>query len=105
MKRPSQNLLENFKTNLKEGTNLKEDDIEYDETDFYGGGANEKVGGDYNEFIEELQNFRNTMNKYHGECSTMLAQQIIEDTIMSFDNIIQRYEQQKDIEIQGAMNK
>lgn len=99
MKRPSQNLLENFKTNLKE------DDIEYDETDFYGGGVNEKVGGNYDDFIYELQNFRASMNIWYNECSTHLAQQIIEDTIMSFDNIIQRYEQQKDIEIQGAMNK
>ena len=44
------------------------------------------------------------MNKYHEECSTMLAQQIVEETIMEFDNIIRMYEHQKDIEIEGAMN-
>ena len=88
---------------IKESEELKEDE-DYDETDFYGGGVNEKVGGDYDEFIEELQNFRNTMNN-HGECSTMLAQQIVEETIMEFDNIIRMYEQQKDIEIEGAMNE
>lgn len=86
-------LFESFKANLKE------------DKEFYGGGVNEKVGGDYDDFIYELQNFRASMNIWYNECSTHLAQQIIEDTIMSFDDIIKRYEQQKDIEIIGAMDK
>lgn len=108
MKRETQNLFESFQANLKDNQkSLKEScgAKKLKEEDFYGGGANEKVGGDYNEFIEELQNFRTTMNNYYDTCSTKLAQQIVEDTIMSFDSIVARYEQQKDIEIQGAMNE
>ena len=98
MKKETQNLFENFQSNLKESKNLKEDN-------FYGSEANEKVGGNYDDFIYELSNFRASMNIWYDKCSTRLAQQIIEDTIMSFDNIIARYEQQKDIEIQGSMNE
>lgn len=86
--------------------NLNTSQIKYiNEEEFYGGGANEKVGGDYDDFIYELSNFRATMNNWYDQCSTGLARQIVEETIMSFDNLLTRYEQQKDIEIHGAMNE
>lgn len=67
--------------------------------------ADEKVGGDYNEFIEELQNFRQLMVDQVDVQSTKLASEIIMDTIEEYDDIIRNYERQKDIEIEGAMNE
>lgn len=63
-----------------------------------------KVGGNYDEFISELQEIRQTLNNKYDECTTHLAQQIIEETIMSFDNLIKEYEIKKDIEITSAMD-
>lgn len=65
--------------------------------------ADEKVGGDYNDFIDELMNARQTMVDLTSEMSTHLAEQIMMDTVQKFDEIIFKYEQEKDIEISGAM--
>lgn len=63
------------------------------------------IGGDYDDLIDDLQNFRRAMNEKHGECGNKLAQQIIEDTIAAFDDLLKRYEMEKDIEIIGAMDE
>lgn len=63
------------------------------------------VGGNYDEFISELQEFRTQMVDAVEEQTTKLASQVIMDTIEAFDNIIRKYEVEKNIEIEGVLNE
>lgn len=77
---------------------LNESDEEIDE-------LVDKVGGNYDDFIYELSNFRATMNNWYDQCDTGLARQIVEETIEAFNNLLKKYEYTKDIEIISALDE
>ena len=63
----------------------------------------DKVGGNYDDFIAEVSELRNRIVNYTDECATHLGERVVEELVTAFDNIIKRLEQEKDIEIEGAL--
>ena len=65
----------------------------------------EKIGGSYDDLIQELSEIRKIINATYDDCITHLGEQIVEETLQAFDNILRKYEIEKDIEIISALDE
>ena len=65
----------------------------------------EKIGGNYDDLINELMEIRKMLNNSYSECATHLSQQIVEELLEDFDNLLIKYENEKDIELVSAIDE